>query len=72
MRGLPLFHLAGVLFGAVDGAKLLHVLLDVLLGLVFDVLVALQVLGVLARLQFLVHHTVSQLQGEKRVEGGGG
>lgn len=48
-----------VLFGPVDVAKLLHVFLDVLLGLVLDVFVALQVLWVLAGLQLLVHHAVS-------------
>lgn len=50
-----------VFLGPVHSAKLLHVLLDVLLGLVFDVLIAFKVFGVLARLQFLVHHTMSQL-----------
>lgn len=67
MRGLPLVHLR-VLFGPVDCAELLHVLLDVLLGLVLDVLVALQVFGVLARLQLLVHHTVGQLEGTSRTD----
>ena len=47
-----------VLFRPVHGAKLLHVLLDVLLGLVLDVLIALKVLRILAGLQLLVHHTV--------------
>lgn len=47
-----------VLLGPVDGAEPLHVFLDVLLGLVLDVLVAVQVLRVGARLQFLVHDAV--------------
>lgn len=51
-----------VLLGPVHGAKALHVLLDVLLGLVLDVLVALQVLGVVAGLQLLVHDPVGELR----------
>lgn len=55
-----------VLFGFVDGPELLHVFLDVLLRLVLHVLVALQVLRVLAVFQLLVHDSVSQLQGGGR------
>lgn len=38
----------GVFLGPVHGAKLLHVLLDVLLGLVFDILIAFEIFWVLA------------------------
>lgn len=51
----------GVFLGPVHGAEFMHVLLNVLLGLVFDVLVAFKVFRVLAGFQFLVHHPVSQL-----------
>lgn len=51
-----------VLLGPVHGAEPLHVLLNVLLGLVLHVLVALQVFGVLASLQLLVHDSVSELR----------
>lgn len=53
-----LVHL-GVLLGPVHGAKSLHVLLDVLLGLVLHVLVTLKVLGIIASLQLLIHNSVS-------------
>lgn len=65
-----LVHLC-VLLGFVERPKLLHVFLDVLLGLVLDVLIALQVFGVLAGLQLLVHHTVSQLWREGVFVSGG-
>lgn len=52
-----------VLFGFVDGPEFLHVFLDIFLRLVFHVLVALQILRILAIFQFLVHDAVSQLRG---------
>lgn len=54
-RGLV--HL-GVLLGPVHRTKPLHVFLDVLLGLVLHILVTLQVLGVGAGFQLLVHNSV--------------
>jgi len=50
-----------VLFGFVDGPEFLHVFLYVLLRFVFHILVALQVLRVLAVLELLVHDAVRQL-----------
>lgn len=55
---LRLVHLC-VLLGPVHGAKSLHVLLDVLLGLVLHVLVTLEVLGIGASFQLLIHDSVS-------------
>lgn len=52
-----LVHL-GVLLGLVHGTKALHVFLDVLLGLVLHILVTLQVLGVGASFQLLIHNSV--------------
>lgn len=51
-----------VLLGPVHGAKPLHVLLDVLLGLVLHILVTLKVLGVVAGFQLLIHDSVSKLE----------
>lgn len=47
-----------VFLGPVHRAEPLHVLFDVLLGLVLHILVALEVLGVLASFQLLVHDSV--------------
>lgn len=53
-----------VLLGPVHGAEPLHVLLDVLLRLVLHVLVALQVLGISASFQLLIHDSVSKLSSQ--------
>lgn len=57
LRPCGLVHLR-VLLGPVHGTEPLHVLLDVLLGLVLHILVALQVLGVGASFQLLIHNSV--------------
>lgn len=61
-----------VLFGFVNGPEFLHVFLNVLLRFVFHILVALQVLRVLAVLQLLVHDAVRQLRGRRGGSRSGG
>lgn len=67
LRGRKLLQL-GVLFRPVNSPELLHVFLNVFLGLVFNVLVALQVLWVFAGFELLVHHSMSQLEGKKKIK----
>lgn len=57
LRLCGLEHL-GVLLGPVHGTKPLHVLLDVLLGLVLHILITLEVLGVGASFQLFIHNSV--------------
>lgn len=57
LRPCGLVHLS-VLLGPVHRTKPLHVLLDVLLGLVLHILITLEVLGVGASFQLLIHNSV--------------